>query len=148
MPRNQKRYIMSTIEVVTLPRGSARLGVYSKEHCPPHATCRELAGQWIVRIFFSFADASVGLLSIHPRHQIPTARAVNDLAMAVQRNLSECRRLWWLYQQNNPALQSEGPCCLNNTIVAGETVIAASYDPGTSRTIMRFLDGTVVVRTV
>jgi hypothetical protein len=144
----RNRSMMSTIGVVTLPRGSAKLGIYTKEHCPPHATCRELAGQWTVRIFFSFADASVGLLSVHPSPQMPTARVVNHLATAVQRNISECRRKWWEYQQNNPAMQAEGPCCLNNTTVAGETVVAAAYDPGTSRTTIRFLDGTIVVRTV
>jgi hypothetical protein len=139
---------MSTIEVVTLHRGSAKLGVYSKEHCPPHATCRELSGDWTVRITFSFADASIGLLSVHTRRQVPTTRAINELATAVQRNLSECRRRWWEFQQNNPALQAEGPCCLNNTVVAGGLVTAATYDPGTCCTRMRFADGTVVTRIV
>ena len=148
MPNKQKRSKMSTIEVVTLARGSAKLGVYSREHCPPHATCRELAGQWIVRISFTFVDGSVGLLSTHARQQMPSIRAINELAAAVQRNLPECRRLWWLYQQNNPLIQAEGPCCLNNTMVAGEMVVAATYDPGTSRTTMRFSNGTIVVRPV
>jgi hypothetical protein len=139
---------MSTIEVVGLPRGSAKLGVYAREHCPPHVTCRELTGDWTVRITFSFADASTSLLSIHSRRQAPTARAVYELEAAVVRNLPECRELWWTYQQKNPIIQAQGPCCLNNTVVAGETVVDATYDPGTRRTTMRFSDGTVVVRTV
>jgi hypothetical protein len=137
---------MNTVEVVTLPRGSAKLGVYSKDHCPPHATCRELAGDWIVRIMFSFADASVGVLSIHPRRQKPTAAAVNQLIMAVQRNLPRCRELWWTYQQNNPLIQTEGACCLNHKTVDGARVLTASYDPGTKCTTIRFYDGTGAVK--
>jgi hypothetical protein len=139
---------MSTIEVVTLTRGSAKLGVYSKEHCPPHATCRELSGAWTVRITFSFADASIGLLSVHPRGRIPTSHAINELATAVQRNLPECRRRWWAFQQHNPLIQSEGPCCLNNKTVDGARVMTAAYDPGTSRTTIRFYDGRVEDRVV
>jgi hypothetical protein len=137
---------MNTVVVVALPRGSAKLSVYSKEHCPPHATCRELAGDWIVRITFSFADASVDLLSVHPRRQRPTAAAVNQLILAVEQNLPRCRELWWTYQQNNPLIQAEGACCLNHKTVDGARAITASYDPGTRCTTIRFYDGTTAVK--
>jgi hypothetical protein len=139
---------MSVIEVVTLPRGSAKPGVYALEHCPPHATCRDMAGMWEVRISFSFLDASVDLMSIRPAQNNPGSRIINELADAVRRNLKECRRLWWIYQSNNPASQTQGACCLNNTIYAGSVVIDAMYDPGTSRTRLRFPDGAVVEWTV
>src|SRR5882757_519297 len=86
--RNKPKWSkMSTIEVVSLPSGSAKLGVYTKEHCPPHATCRELTGDWIVRITFSFADASTSLLGIHVRRQRPTASIIHELAAATLKNL-------------------------------------------------------------
>jgi hypothetical protein len=135
---------MSTIEVVPVPGGSARVGVYSRDHCPPHATCRDIAGGWVVRISFSFLNRRVGLMSIHG----PGARAVNDLALAVQRNLPECRRLWWTYQQNNPVALAEGPCCLNNQPHAGGTIVAADYDPATCTTRVRFADGSIVSQIV
>jgi hypothetical protein len=84
-----------------------------------------------VRISFSFADpTAIGLLSVIPQQNNPGPRTVNDLVNAVRRNLSECRRLWWLYQQNNPLLHTEGACCLNNSRSGGKTVIDATYDPG------------------
>jgi hypothetical protein len=140
--------MMSLVEVVTLDRGSARLTIQTREHCPPHTTCRELAGQWIVRVSFTFVDSSVDLLSIKVHGQPPSTRAVNDLMDAVRRHLPRCRELWWLYQHNNPRLQAEGACCLNNKNFEGGIVTDASYDPGTSRTTIRFQDGAVVVRTV
>src|ERR1051325_2846031 len=105
---------MSTIEVVAFAGGAAKMGIYTREHCPPHATFREQGGQWLVRIAFSFRDDRVALMSIVPPRNSPTMGVINDLADAVRRNLSECRRLWWTYQQNNPLSQTEGPCCLNN----------------------------------
>jgi hypothetical protein len=148
MRSKRKRSRMSTIEVVTLPRGSAKLGVYSREHCPPHATCRDVAGQWVVRISFSFVDATIGLLSINPPRNSPGFRAINDLANAVQQNLPECRRLWWTYQQNNPLIQTEGPCCLNNAVFEGGVVLTATYDHATSSTLVLFSDGSRVTRVV
>jgi hypothetical protein len=138
----QKRSRMSTIEVVPLPGGSAKLGVYTREHCPPHATCRDTAGQWVVRISFSFTDqTAVGLLSVIPTKSSPGARVVNNLVSAVQRNLRECRRLWWTYRQNNPLTQAEGACCLNNTAYGKWTVRSATYDPGACQTRLQFTDG-------
>lgn len=137
---------LSTIEVVPLSGGSAKLGVYTREHCPPHATCRDTAGRWVVRISFSFADpTAVGLLSVIPQQNSPGSRTINDLVNAVLRNLSECRRLWWLYQQNNPLLHTEGACCLNNTRYGGKAIIDATYDPGTRSTRVRFSDGVTMI---
>jgi hypothetical protein len=34
---------MSTFATVSLSGGAARLGIYTRDHCPPHATCRDLA---------------------------------------------------------------------------------------------------------
>jgi hypothetical protein len=133
---------MSTIEVVALSGGSARLGVYTREHCPPHATCRDTAGQWVVRISFSFVDpTALALLSIIPQQNNPGHRTTNDLVDAVRRNLGECRRLWWTYQQTNPLLHAEGACSLNNTRYGSKTVTTATYDPGTNSTRLRFSDG-------
>jgi hypothetical protein len=113
---------MSTIEVVPLPGGSAKLGIYTREHCPPHATCRDTAGQWVVRISFSFTDqTAVGLLSV-----IPTKRNPG---------------VWWTYRQNNPLTQAEGACCLNNTAYGKWTVRGATYDPGAYQTRLQFTDG-------
>jgi hypothetical protein len=138
----RKRSRMSTIEEVALSGGSAKLGVYTRDHCPPHATCRETTGQWVVRISFSFADpTAVGLLSAIPSKSIPGHRVINELINAVQRNLQECRRLWWTYRQNNPSAHTEGACCLNNTGYGSRIVRDATYDSRTCRTRLRFTDG-------
>src|ERR1700730_10049343 len=103
---------MSTIEVVTLPGGSAKISIQTREHCPPHATCRDTAGQWVVRISFSFTDqTAVGPLSVIPTKRNPGARVVNILMSAAQRNLRACGRLWGAHLQNNPLAQAEGACC-------------------------------------
>jgi hypothetical protein len=128
--------------VVPLPSGSARLGVFTGDHCPPHATCREITGEWTVRISFSFIDPTfVDLLSVIPAKSSPRLRVVNELAAAVLRNLKECRRLWWNYRQNNPSVQPEGACCLNSTRYGNKTIVDAAYNPGTGQTRLRFSDG-------
>lgn len=133
---------MSTIEVVQLSGASAKLGVYTRDHCPPHATCREIAGQWVVRISFSFTKATaVGLLSVIPSKNHPGNHVMNQLAAAVQRNLPECRYRWWTYQQHNPLIQAGGACCLNNSLYRSWTVKEATYDPGTRKTTLRFTNG-------
>ena len=138
----RKRSRMSTVEVVALSGGSAKLGVYTRDHCPPHATCRETTGEWVVRIWFSFTDSTaVGLLSVIPSKSSPGHRVINELALAVRRNLQECRRLWWTYRHNNPSAHAEGACCLNNTGYGRRTVRDATYDPRTCRTRLRFTDG-------
>lgn len=138
----QKPARMSTIEVVPLSSGSAKLGVYTREHCPPHATCREIAGQWVVRIWFSFSYATaIGVHSVIASKNHPGNRAINELVAAVRRNLPECRRLWWTYQQNNPLIQAQGACCLNNSLYRSWTVRDATYDPGTRQTTLRFTNG-------
>ena|SRR5438067_10231138 len=139
---------MSTVEVVQVAGGSARLGIYSRDHCPPHATCRDVAQRWVVRITFSFLDAQVGVLSVVPPQNSPGVGVINDLADAVLRNLPECRRLWWDYRRTNPAAQADGPCCLNNQLRSGTIISDATYDPATCRTNMRLADGTTVGVTV
>jgi hypothetical protein len=95
-----------------------------------------------VRISFSFTDqAAVGLFSVIRTKSSPGARVVNILVSAVQRNLRECRRLWWTYRQNNPLTQAEGACCLNNTAYGKWTVRGATYDPGAYQTRLQFTDG-------
>lgn len=133
--------------MVTLRGGSARLGIYTGDHCPPHATCRDTVGQWVVRISFSFIDQTgVGLLSVIPTKSAPRQRVINELALAVQRNLRECRRLWWLNRRNNPAAQTEGACCLNNTSYgSGRTIVDAEYNPGTCETRLRFSTGVTLI---
>jgi hypothetical protein len=54
---------------------------------------------------------------------------IRALASAVEQNLHECRERWWIYQRNNPLIQTEGPCCLNNTPYGSWIVRSASYDP-------------------
>ena len=121
---------MSTIEVVTLPGGSAKISIQTREHCPPHATCRDTGGQWIVRISFSFAyPTAVGLVDVMPPQNNPGIAAINALVAAVEQKLHECRHLWWTYQRNNPLIQAEGTCCLNNSPYGSWTVRSASYDP-------------------
>ena len=137
---------MSTIEVVPVTGGSAKLGVYSRDHCPPHATCRDTAGRWEARLTFSFLDQAVGLLSLIPLQNHPGHRVINELAQGVQRNLSECRRRWWSYQRNNPAMVAQGPCCVNNHAMAGATIISADYDPATCTTRVCLSDGTTITR--
>jgi hypothetical protein len=133
---------MSTIEVVPFSRGSAKLGVYTREHCPPHATCRDVAGQWVVRIPFSFTDpTALGLLSVIPSKSRPGQRVISELESAVRRNLHECRRLWWTYQKGNPLIQTQGACCLNNSAYGSRTVRDATYYPGTDETLLRFTGG-------
>src|SRR5690242_7073249 len=101
---------------------------------------------WVVRISFSFADpTAVGLLSVIPQQSSPGLRNVNNLVDAVRRNLSECRRLWWLYQQNNPQLRTEGARCLNNMRYGGKTVVDATYDPGIRTTRLQFAGGTTMI---
>jgi hypothetical protein len=142
---------MATIEIVPIPGGSARVGVLTRDHCPPHATCRDAAGQWTARFQFSFIDSAfVGLLDIIPQQSSPGSKAIHDLEAAVRRNLPECRRLWWNYQRNNPQIQTHGACCLNNVKFGGygsnpiRTIDDAEYDPGTLRTRLRFTDGTTL----
>jgi len=133
---------MSRIEVVPVTGGSADLSIYTRDHCPPHATCRDTTRQWTVRIAFSFLDRNVQVLSILPPRNSPGHHVVNELAQAVQRNLSECRNLWWTYQQNT--LDPAGPCCLNNQVVAGGLLLEVTYDPATSSVRKRYPNGTVV----
>jgi hypothetical protein len=133
---------MSTIEEVPLPGGAAKLSIQTREHCPPHATCRDIGKQWVVRISFSFADPTwVGILDVLPPKNSPGSAAINVLAAAVQKNLPECRRLWWTYQHNNPLIQAEGACCLNNKPYGSRTVRSASYDPRTRQTRLVFTTG-------
>jgi hypothetical protein len=132
---------MSTIEVVPVTGGSARLGVFSRDHCPPHATCRDIAGRWTVRLTFSFADDRVGVKDVLPPQNSPGASVINDLAYAVQQRLPECRRLWWAYRQANPAAMADGACCLNNQLRAGGTISHANYDPATCTVYLRFAEG-------
>jgi hypothetical protein len=132
---------MSTIETVGVTGGSARLAIFSRDHCPPHVTCIDKGQRWTVRITFSFLDGDVEILSIHPSQNSPGAAVINELAYAVQRNLPECRRLWWTYQRQNPANQAKGPCCLLNQIRAGSVIVDAAYDPATCTTSIRFADG-------
>jgi hypothetical protein len=139
---------MSTIEVVAFAGGSAKIGIYTRDHCPPHATIREQTGRWTVRISFSFVDPGVGLMSILPPQNSPGAAVINELAQAVQRNLQECRRLWWTYQQNNPLTQTEGACCLNNQPRAGSVIVDAAYDPTVCRTRIILAGGGVITVTV
>jgi hypothetical protein len=62
---------MGKIMVVPLPGGAAKVSIQTREHCPPHATCRDLGGRWVVRISFSFAYPTlVGLLDVRPRKTI------------------------------------------------------------------------------
>jgi len=135
---------MSTIAVVAFAGGSARMGIYTRDHCPPHATFRDQSGRWVIRIAFSFLDANVGLMSIIPPQNSPGAGGINELAQALQQNLPECRRLWWMYQPNNPPSQAEGPCCLNNQQRSGGVIVRAEYDPVACRTRITFADGSVV----
>ena len=139
---------MSTIEIVAFAGGSAKMGIYTREHCPPHATFREQTGSWVVRIAFSFRDSSIALMSIIPPKTRPSLAIINELGDAVRRNLSDCRRLWWTYQQNNPLTQTEGPCCLNNQQHAGATIVRASYDPAKSETRIELDDLTVITMVV
>jgi hypothetical protein len=139
---------MSTIAAIAFSGGSAKMGVYTRDHCPPHATFRDQAGQWTVRITFSFLDPSVGLMSIIPPQNRPGAAVINELAQAVQRYLPECRRLWWTYQQSNPLIQTEGPCCLNNQQRSGGVIVNAAYDPVACQTRITFADGGVITVTV
>lgn len=139
---------MSTIEVVAFSGGSAKMGIYTRDHCPPHATFRDQTGRWIIRITFSFLDSSVLLMSIIPPQNSPGAGVINELAQAVQRNLSECRRYWWTYQQNNPLTQTAGACCLNNQQRSGGVIADAAYDPATCQTRITFADGVVITMTV
>jgi hypothetical protein len=142
----QKRRRMSTITVVPLRGGSAKVAIQTREHCPPHATCRDTGGQWVVRISFSFADATgVGLLDVMPPNNSPGPAAINALASAVQQNLHECRRLWWTYQQNNPLIKTEGACCLNNSRYGRWTVRNATYDPRTRETLLTFTTGQTLI---
>jgi hypothetical protein len=137
---------MSRVEVVAVPRGSAVLGIYTRDHCPPHATCRDTSRQWTIRITFSFLDTIIGLLSVHPAQNNPGTAVIHELERAVHRNLSECRRLWWAYQQNTQ--EPAGPCCLKNQTVGGSVVLDAVYDPATSRLRLRSSDGFTTDRVV
>jgi hypothetical protein len=87
-------------------------------------------------------------MSILPPQNSPGAAVINELAQAVQRNLQECRRLWWTYQQNNPLTQTEGACCLNNQPRAGSVIVDAAYDPTVCRTRIILAGGGVITVTV
>ena len=139
---------MSKIEVVAFSGGSARMAIFARDHCPPHTTFLDLAGQWTIRIAFSFRDSGIALMSIIPSKNRPTAGVINELAHATQRNLPECRRIWWGYQQHNPQAQAEGACCLNNQQHAGATIVSASYYPSTSEVRIVLDDKTVITSVV
>src|SRR5579884_4347566 len=76
-----KATIMSTIEVVQLPGGgAARLGIFTRDHCPPHATCRETTGAWVARFSFSYVSAGyIGLMSVIPQKNSPGSRTIHAL---------------------------------------------------------------------
>jgi hypothetical protein len=132
--------------VVAVPGGSAFLGIYTRDHCPPHATCRDVSHQWTIRITFTFLDSRIGLLSVYPAQNHPGATVIRELERAVHRNLSQCRNLWWTYQQNTR--EPAGPCCLKNQTVGGSIVLDAVYEPATSRLRLRSSDGFTTERTV
>lgn len=139
---------MSTIEVVAFAGGAAKMGVYARDHCPPHATFREQTGQWVVRIAFSFRDAGIALMNVIPPRNRPNSAVINELAQAVLRNLPQCRHLWWTYQQSNSLTQAEGPCCLNNQQHVGAKIVRASYDPTKCETRLELDDNTAVTISV
>jgi hypothetical protein len=131
---------------VPLPGGAAKLCIQTREHCPPHATCRDTGGRWVVRISFSFAYSTlVGLIDVMPPQNNPGPAAINALVAAVEQNLHECRRLWWTYQRNNPLIRTEGACCLNNSTYGSWTVRSASYDPVTCETRLVSTTGQVLI---
>jgi hypothetical protein len=136
---------VSTVAVVSVPGGTAKLGIYSRDHCPPHATFRDQANTWVVRIAFSFLDSTISLLSILPFNNAPSAQVINTLAQALtEENLSECRRLWWMFQRDNPSNRTAGPCCLNGQLFGSSVILNATYDPTARRTRLEFVDGSVI----
>jgi hypothetical protein len=135
-------------EVGTIDRvGSVHVGIWAKDHCPPHATAKDPGG-WTMRIEFSFADGNVDLLDILPTHSAPTVTVVDNVIDAVRQNLPAYRTMWWNYQQNNPVnLRQGGPCCLDNkTLPTGELVLSATYHPALDEVTLRYTDGTSVTR--
>jgi hypothetical protein len=87
----------------------------------------------------------VGILDVMPPQNNPGAAAINALAAAVEQNLHECRRLWWIYQRNNPLIQTEGACCLNNSAYGSWTVRSASYDPVARETRLVLTTGQTLI---
>lgn len=68
------------------------MGVYTRDHCPPHATCRDNAGNWVARTESSFLDDVVSLMDILPIHNAPSKRATDALENLVAGRLPACRK--------------------------------------------------------
>jgi hypothetical protein len=136
---------MSTVDNITFGGGTAKVGIWAKEHCPPHATVRENTNEWTMKITFSFADGDVALWKIRPTKSIPAADTINAAIDAVRNKRREYRNLWWLYQEHNLSNRRQGgPCCLNNKTVPRGEILSATYDPAKNERTFRFKDGTAI----
>ena len=136
---------MSTIDHISFSGGSAKVGIWTRDHCPPHATVREDTREWTMKIEFSFADAYVGLHSIRTIKSAPSADAIDTAIDTVRGNRRAYRTRWWNYQRQNPANDKQGgPCCLNNQITQRGAIATATYDPTRDERTLRFKDGTSI----
>jgi hypothetical protein len=136
---------MSTIDRITFSGGTAKVGIWAREHCPPHATVRETTDEWTMKIEFSFINENVDLWKIRALKSLPAADAVNAAIDAVRNKRREYRTLWWKYQEHNVANRRQGgPCCLNNKTIPRGEVASATYDPTKNERTLHFKDGTSI----
>jgi hypothetical protein len=137
---------MATIDKLWIHSvGNISIGIFTLEHCDPHATCRAKNGLWTIRIDFSFIDDDVSLRDVIPAAAQVAAFVVGQLLEAVRKNLADYRALWWQYQKANPASQPRGACCLNNRMIQGRIVTSATFNPADSKTTVALADGTVYI---
>jgi hypothetical protein len=129
------------------PRAGARVVIASDDHCAPHARHKEEG--WVVRLWFSFASAAVGVMSIAPTESAVRQRQLNHLRDKVVTALRACRKKWW---------ESKHTTCLENKWVArisagdmevlserpegARQVRSARYDETTCGTALIFSDRT------
>jgi len=133
---------MATIDTTNIAGvGTVTIGVFTLDHCPPHATCRDGNRRWTVRINFSFIHNTVSLRDIIPPWAAPPADAVAQMENLVASNLRAYQEMWWNYQQRNPSGNTIGACCLDNQALGGGVVQSATFDPATGTTVVALSNG-------
>ncbi len=116
-------------------RIGARVVIASDDHCPPHVHAFHRGEGWVVRLWFSYASADAGVLSIAPTNHAVRQRQLNELRDEVAEHLAACRRVWW---------DTNGTTCLPNKwvhAVSGETVVLDGWHAGARQVETAIYDG-------
>jgi len=121
--------------------GQVIIWVNSRDHCGPHAHCRDQARTWEGRIYFSFISNNVVSFDCLSKKD-PGQAVFAEILKQIPGRLSPLRREWWRCNSNGTG------CCLANTMQDDATgrprrVATALYDPATNTTELTFTNNFV-----